>query len=100
MAVPAHDLSPLGPGREALGPALVHGVADLVVHGHHDGSIAGEAPHRLDVDQAVVFELAGQVIRIAGGIDQASRGTWATTKNGLGAVAKAVAVRGRACWGW
>ena len=83
LAVPADHLSSLGPGREAPGPALVHGVPDVVVDRHHHGGVTGDALDRLDVDQAMVLELARQLALVAGLVDQVARGTWATTKNGL-----------------
>ena len=60
MSVPAHDLSALGRGRETPGPALVHGVPDVVVDGDDDGGVTGDAPQRLAIDQAVTLEVAGQ----------------------------------------
>jgi hypothetical protein len=61
LSVPAYDLSALRTGGEAPGPSLVHGVTHIVVDGHGDGGVTGDALHRLDVDQAVVLELGGQV---------------------------------------
>ena len=60
MSVPAHDLSALGRGRESPGPALVHGVPDIVVGGDDDGGVTGDSLHCLGVDQAVTLEVAGQ----------------------------------------
>ena len=84
MSVPPHHLSALGLGREAPGPALVHGVADVVVDGDGDGGVTGDALHGLAVDQAVPFELPGERGALAGRRrPEASSGTWTTTKNGL-----------------
>ena len=60
VTIAPHDLSALGVAREPLGPALVHGVPDVVVEGDHDGGVTGDPLHRLAVDQAPVLELGGQ----------------------------------------
>ena len=65
VPVPAHHLSALGLGREPFGPALVHGVPDVVVEGDDDGGVTGDPPHRLDIDQAVLLELAGEAARLS-----------------------------------
>ena len=64
VSIPPHDLSALGIGREPSGPALVHGVPDVVVERHDNGGVTGDPLHGLAVDQAVVLELAGE----AGGL--------------------------------
>ena len=60
MSIPSHDFAPLSGRREPSGPALVHGVSDLVVEGHDDGGVTGDPLHGLAIDQAVLLELAGQ----------------------------------------
>ncbi len=61
MSVSAPDLSALGTGREAPGPALVHGVPDVVVDRYGQGALTGELSHRLGVDQPIVLELTRQL---------------------------------------
>ena len=63
--VPPHHLSTLGIARETSCPALVHGVPEVVVEGHHNGGVTGDPPHRLSVDQATMPELAGQAVGFA-----------------------------------
>src|SRR3984957_20884975 len=60
MSVPALDLSALAWTGKTPGPALVHGVPDIVVDRHRNGGVTGDPPHRLAIDQAVPFELARQ----------------------------------------
>ena len=60
MSIPAHDLSTLGLGRESPGPALVHGVPDVVVDRDGDGGVTGDPPQRLGIDQPDVLELTGE----------------------------------------
>ena len=74
LSVPADHLSSLGSGREAPGPALVHGVAQRIVDGHHHGGVTGDALDRFDVDQAVVLELGRQLALVPGLIDQVLQG--------------------------
>ena len=61
MSIPAHDLSALGIGRFSPGPALVHGVPDVVVDPDGDGGVTGDPLHGLALDQAVALELAGEL---------------------------------------
>ena len=85
MAVPADDLSSLGTRGEAPRPALVHGVARLVVDSHDHGGVTGDPLHRLDVDQAVDARALPASSSVSpDSSTRASRGTWATTKNGVG----------------
>ena len=65
VAVPAHDLSALGVGRLSPGPALVHGVPDVVVDTDGDGGVAGDLADGLGVDQAVALEVPGQLAGLA-----------------------------------
>ncbi len=65
MSVAPHDLSALGITREPSGPALVHGVPDVVVNRHRDGGVTGDPLYRLAIDQTVVVELAGEGARLA-----------------------------------
>src|SRR5580692_3195457 len=60
MSVPPQDLSALRLGRETAGPALLHGVPDVVVDPNDDGGVTSDPLQRLDVDQTAVLELAGQ----------------------------------------
>ena len=61
VAVPPHDLPTLRLRRIAVGPALVHGVADVVVDRQDDGRVTCDASDRVRTDQPVAFELAGQL---------------------------------------
>ena len=80
MSVPAHDLAALGIARFSPGPALVHGVPDVVVDRDGHGGVTGDPLHGLDTDQPVTLELARQLALLAGLFDQGARGTWTTTK--------------------
>ncbi len=44
VAITTPDLAPLGGRGQALGPPLVHGVANLVVEGHDHFSVTDQAP--------------------------------------------------------
>ena len=57
---PAH-LAAQGRARKAPGPALVHGVPDVVVDGNGDGGVTGDAPDGLGVDQPMMLEFAGEL---------------------------------------
>ncbi len=63
-------------GREALGPALVHGVAQLVVEGDDHAGVTDQAPGHLGADQPAALEFAGE---LDSGSLSTSKGTWATT---------------------
>ena len=88
MAVSSSDLSALGAARESPGPALVHGVADLVVDRHHHGGVTGDAfaRSRRRSGRACSSSPANSVLS-PDSSTRTSRGTWATTKNGFGASA-------------
>ena len=60
MSIPAQDLSALGLARKPPGPALVHGVPDVVVDREDDGGVTGDPLHCLSVDEADVLELTGE----------------------------------------
>ena len=70
MAVSPHHLPALGIGRESPGPALVHGVAGVVVDGDGDGGVTGHPLHGLAVDQAVPLELPGELRALDGVVDE------------------------------
>ena len=60
MSIPPHHLSALRLGREALGPALVHSVPDVVVDRDGDGGVTGDPSHGLAVDQSMTLEVTGE----------------------------------------
>src|SRR5258708_33047134 len=72
MSVPAHDLAALGVARCPPGPALVHGVTDVVVDPDGDGGLTGDLSDDLCADQAVALELTGQVARLAFVVEEGS----------------------------
>jgi hypothetical protein len=61
MSVSAPEFSALGGGRISAGPALVHGVAHVVVESHHQRGVTGEASCDDRVDQTPVLELTCQL---------------------------------------
>ena len=61
MAVSAHDLATLGITWGPPGPAFVHGVANIVVDCDGYGGVTSDPLDRLAIDQAVSFELTGQL---------------------------------------
>ena len=64
VAVPPHDLPPLGVARLPPGPALVHRVAHVVIDAQGDGGVTGDAADGFAADQTVALEFAGQVARL------------------------------------
>ena len=66
VAIAPHHLPALGIGREAPGPALVHGVAGVIVDGDGDGGVTRQPLHGLGVDQAAPLEVPGE----CGGFDR------------------------------
>ena len=70
VAVSPHHLPALGIGRESPGPALVHGVADVIVDGDGDGGVARHPLHGLAIDQAVPLELPGELGGFDGVVDE------------------------------
>ncbi len=83
-SVPSLDLSALALSRKTPGPALVHGVPDIVVDRHRNGGVTGDALHRLAVDQAVPLEFAGQGGRAARVLDQGGQGNMGDHEKGVG----------------
>ena len=65
MSVPALDLAALGVARCPPGPALVHGVTDVVVDPDGDGGVTGDLLDGFCADQAVTLEHTGQIARLA-----------------------------------
>jgi hypothetical protein len=65
MSVSAPEFSALSGGRISASPAFVHRVAYIVVEGHDERGVTGQAPCDHGVDESTVLELAGQV-RILG----------------------------------
>ena len=80
MAVPAHHLAPLGVGGFSPGPALVHGVPDVVVDPDGDGGVTSDLAHHLGADQSATLEVPGQGLVSASSSSRAPKGTWTTTK--------------------
>ena len=74
MAIAPDDLSSLGLGWQAAGPALVHGVADVVVDPDGDGGVTGDPPHHLAIDQSVMLELPGELRGSVRIVDQSGQG--------------------------
>ena len=74
MAVPAHHLAALGIGGISAGPALVHGVAHVIVDPDGQSGVTGDPAHGLGADQAVAFELTGEGRRLARGVDEGAEG--------------------------
>ena len=67
VPVPAHDLAALGRVGLSAGPALVHGVADVVVDRDGEGGVTGDLAHDIGADEAVTLELAGEGALLARG---------------------------------
>jgi hypothetical protein len=65
MSIPSPHLSALGLSRKTPGPALLHGVPDIVVDRHGKGGVTGDALDRLRIDQAVPLEFARQAALFA-----------------------------------
>ena len=61
-AVPVAAPAPPGAGRRSArsGPALVHGVAHVVIDGDDDGGVAGDSPDGLGAEEAAALEVARQ----------------------------------------
>jgi hypothetical protein len=61
VAVSAHDLPALSRCRVPIGPALVHGVTDVVVDRQDHGRVARDAPDGVCADHSVPLELTGEL---------------------------------------
>ena len=70
VAISPHHFPALGIGRIPSGPALVHGVAGVVVDGDGDGGVTGDLLHGLPIDQAVLLELSGELRGLNAVVDE------------------------------
>jgi hypothetical protein len=65
MSISPSDLSALCPGRIAAAPSFVHRPTRVVVDGQRHRGVTGDLLHGGDAEQAVLLELAGQVLGLA-----------------------------------